>query len=406
MNADNPGPVPLTTQQRVHVGIDKAIGELAEGLKELSLDLHAHPELAMREHRSAGRLKSALAKEGFAVEAPVAGLDTAFVAQAGSGSPVIAYLLEYDALPDVGHGCGHNLIAAGGLGAAVALRRALPDLPGTLRVIGTPGEEGGGGKIIELEAGLFDDVDAALMFHPGTTTRMVRHALASQPMRIKFHGKAAHAAGSPTMGRSALAAMIQLFVAVDGMRQFLPDVSRVAGVILDGGKAPNVIPAYTEAAFSVRGATMELATEHADRLAACAEAAALATGTTVEIERRPGYAERKNNRAIAGRVGSYLEAQGEKVSPPLLRGAVGSSDIGNVSLRLPAIHPYLAIAAGNVPGHSLEMAAAAASPYAQDAMLRMATALAKTGADLLCEPGLLAAARTEFAERGPDLPLG
>jgi len=397
---------PAEPRQRAHLGIEKAIEEIASRLKELSLDLHAHPELALREHRSADLLKSWLADEGFDVQAPVAGLDTAFVAQAGSGGPVLAYLLEYDALPEVGHGCGHNLIAAGGLGAATALRRALPDIPGTLRVIGTPGEEGRGGKVIELEAGVFDDVDAALMFHPGTKSMMVRHALASQPMTIKFHGKSAHAAGSPTEGRSALAAMIQLFVAVDALRQFLPDLSRVHGVILDGGKAANVIPAYTEAVFQVRAVTTEQTHEHVARVVACAEAAAQATGTTVEIELDHMYAERKNNRVLAERVGAYLEAQGEQVHEPVLRGGVGSSDIGNVSLRLPAIHPYLGITDGEVPGHSLEMAAAAATPYAQDAMLRMAIALAKTGADLFLEPGMLDAARQEFAERGPDLPLG
>jgi amidohydrolase len=396
----------MADQERVHLEIEHAVGDISGRLKELSLDLHAHPEFALQEHRSAGLLKSWLADEGFVVEAPVAGLDTAFVGQAGSGRPVIAYLLEYDALPEVGHGCGHNLIATGGLGAATALRRALPELPGTLRVIGTPGEEGKGGKVTELEAGVFDDVDAALMFHPGGKTMMIRHALASQPMTIKFHGKSAHAAGSPTKGRSALAAMIQLFVAVDAMRQFLPDMSRIHGVILDGGKAANVIPAYTEAVFQVRAATTEQTLEHVARFVACAEAAATATGTTVEIERDHMYAERKNNHAIAERVGAYLKAQGERISPPVLRGGVGSSDIGNVSLRLPAIHPYLAIADEDVPGHSLEMAAAAAAPYAQDAMLRMATALAKTGADLFLEPGLLEAAQKEFAERGPDLPLG
>lgn len=394
-------------RDRAHLGIDKAIGEIADRLRELSLDLHGHPELALQEHRSAGLLKSWLAAEGFEVAAPVAGLETAFVARTGSGRPVIAYLAEYDALPGVGHGCGHNLIASGGLGAATALHRAMPDLPGTLKVIGTPGEEGRGGKVIELEAGIFDEVDAALMFHPGSNkTVMIRHALASLPMTVKFHGKAAHAAGSPTKARSALAAMIQLFVAIDAMRQFLPDLSRVHGVILDGGKAANVIPDYTEAIFQVRAVTSEQTLEHAARLTACAQAAALATGTTVEIDQDHMYAERKNNHAIAERVGEYLEAQGERVDTPLLTGGVGSSDIGNVSLRLPAIHPYIAITSEEIPGHSLEMAQAAATPYAQDAMLRMATALAKTGADLFLEPQFLAAARQEFAERGPDLPLG
>lgn len=394
-------------QDASHTAIDEEIAALAARLTELSLDLHAHPELAMREHRSAGVLREWLAAEGFAVRAPVAGLDTAFVAEAGSGGPVIAYLLEYDALPDIGHGCGHNLIAAGGLGAATALLRAFKGtgLPGTLRVIGTPGEEGRGGKVIELDAGIFDDVDAALMFHPGSTTTMVRHATATQPMTVRFHGKSAHAAGSPTEGRSALAAMIQLFTSVDAMRQFLPDLSRVHGVITDGGKAANVIPAYAEGEFQVRAITTGQTLEHVDRFVACAEAAAKATGTTVEIERHPLYAERKNNRVMAGRVGLYLERQGTEVREPVLRGGTGSSDIGNVSLKLPTIHPYLRITDRAVPGHSPELAEAAATPFAQEAMLAMATALAKTGADLFLEPGMLDAAKKEFAERGPDLPV-
>jgi amidohydrolase len=388
----------------VHAGIEAAIAELDPQLREISLDLHEHPELAMAEHRSAALLRERLAAEGFRVETPVAGLDTAFVAEVGSGAPVIAYLLEYDALPGIGHGCGHNLIATGGLGAALALHRALPEPPGTVRVVGTPGEEGRGGKIVELEAGVFDDVDAALMFHPGSKTTMIRHALASLPMTFRFHGRAAHAAGSPTKGRSALAAVIQLFVAVDALRQFLPDLSRVHGVILDGGKAANVIPDYTEAIFQVRAVTTDETEEHAARLIACAEAAAAATGTTVEVERDHLYAERKNNRVIAGRVGTYLEALGEKVREPVLRGGVGSSDFGNVSLVLPAIHPYLAIMPEDTVSHSLEMTRAAATPEAHAATMRMATALGKTGADLLCEPALLAAARDEFATRGPDLP--
>jgi amidohydrolase len=281
----------------------------------------------------------------------------------------------------------------------------MPDLPGTVRVIGTPGEEGRGGKIIELEAGVFDDVDAALMFHPSSTrTQMIRHALASQPMTVKFHGRAAHAAGNATKGRSALAAMIQLFVAIDAMRQFMPDLSRIHGVILDGGKAANIIPDYTEASFQVRAVTTEETLEHADRLTACAHAAAAATGTTTEVERAHLYAERKNNHTMAERVGVYLAAAGVTVHEPVLRGGVGSSDIGNVSLRLPAIHPYLAIAEDDIPGHSPEMTNAAATPQAQQRMLRMATALAKTGADLLVEPGFLDTVRKEFDERGPDFP--
>jgi amidohydrolase len=389
---------------QVHRSIDAAVADLDEPLRELSLDLHGHPELALAEHRSAALLRDWLAGRGFRVQAPVAGLDTAFVAEYGHGAPVIAYLLEYDALPGVGHGCGHNLIAAGGLGAATALRMALPEPPGTLRVIGTPGEEGAGGKVIELEAGVFDDVDAALMFHPGDRTLPIRHALASMPMTFEFHGVSAHAAGSPDQGRSALAAMIQLFVSVDALRQFLPEASRVHGVILDGGLASNVIPDYTRASFQVRAVTSELLVDHVDRVEACARAAALATGTTVDITRSHVYAERKNNHAIAYRVAEYLTELGEEVEVPVLRGGTGSSDIGNVSLRLPAIHPYLKIMERGTPSHSHVMAAAAAGMEAHRAMLRMAAALAKAGADLFGDGALLEAARAEFAVSGPDLP--
>ena len=388
----------------VRNAIDEAIAGLDDRLRELSLEVHAHPEPALAEHHCAALLGEWLTGAGFEVRAPVAGLDTAFVAEYGQGSPVIAYLVEYDALPGVGHGCGHNLIAAGGAGAATALMRALPEPPGTLRVIGTPGEEGAGGKVIELEAGVFDDVDAALMFHPGDRTIPIRHALASMPLTFEFHGVAAHAAGSPADGRSALAAVIQLFVSVDALRLFLPETSRVHGVILDGGRASNVIPDYTRASFQVRAVTSDLLAEHVERVVACAQAAAQATGTTVDVTRGHVYAERKNNHAIAYRVAEYLSELGEEVEVPVLRGGTGSSDIGNVSLRLPAIHPYVKVMPRGTPGHSHAMTEAVAGADAHRAMLRMASALAKTGADLFCDGALLEEARKEFAVSGPDLP--
>jgi len=388
----------------VRNAIDEAIAGLDDRLRELSLEVHAHPEPALAEHHCAALLGEWLTGAGFEVRAPVAGLDTAFVAEYGQGSPVIAYLVEYDALPGVGHGCGHNLIAAGGAGAATALIRALPEPPGTLRVIGTPGEEGAGGKVIELEAGVFDDVDAALMFHPGDRTIPIRHALASMPLTFEFHGVAAHAAGSPADGRSALAAVIQLFVSVDALRLFLPETSRVHGVILDGGRASNVIPDYTRASFQVRAVTSDLLAEHVERVVACAQAAAQATGTTVDVTRGHVYAERKNNHAIAYRVAEYLSELGEEVEVPVLRGGTGSSDIGNVSLRLPAIHPYVKVMPRGTPGHSHAMTEAVAGADAHRAMLRMASALAKTGADLFCDGALLEEARKEFAVSGPDLP--
>jgi amidohydrolase len=388
----------------IHERIAAQIDELSDTLVELSLDLHAHPELAMEEKYAARQLTDLLDREGFEVETGLGGLPTAFRGTAGGGSPVIAFLCEYDALPGIGHGCGHNLIAAGGIGAALALHRAAPQLPGTVACIGTPGEEGAGGKVLLLEAGAFDGVDAALMFHPGGTTIPLRHATAARTLTLEFHGLAAHAAGSPHDGRSALAAMIQFFVGVDSLRQFVPETSRMHGVIRHGGDAPNIVPHYTSADFRVRALTSAGLADLVDRVEAVANAAATATGTTVQISRSLVYTERKNNHVIAGLVAGHLRRQGVHVDEPVLRGGTGSSDIGNVSLVLPAIHPYLQVMDAGIPGHSLAMTEAVAQPRAQQAMLRMATALACAGADLLADPDLFVAVREEFASRGPDLP--
>jgi amidohydrolase len=397
----------LTDRKKVHEQIHQAISEMRDGIIDLSMDLHAHPELSLEEHYASRRLQDWLLQEDFQVESGVANLPTAFVAKRGNGNrPAIAFLLEYDALPEIGHACGHNLIAAGGLAAATALRRALPDPDGTLLVIGTPGEEGAGGKIVELEAGVFDNLDAALMFHPGTQTIPWRHATATAHLRIKFHGKASHAAGSPQDGRNALAAMIQFFVAIDGLRQHIPESARIHGIIVHGGSAPNVVPDYTEASFLVRALTQDKALELVDRVTACAQGAALATATTVEVEHAsPIYAERKNNHTIATRVADYLENLGVPVEIPVLKGGVGSSDIGNVSLVIPAIHPYLKIAPTGTSGHSHEFREAAGSPAAHEAMLHMAEALAKTAADLFLDAELLERVWDEFRISGPDFPV-
>jgi amidohydrolase len=397
---------PVIEPDAVHRRLGEVLAELGPTLTELSADLHAHPELAMAEHHAAARLSGLLEQEGFAVERGVAGLPTAFVGSVGRGAPVIAFLCEYDALPGVGHGCGHNLIAAGGIGAALALHRALgDDFAGTIRCIGTPGEEGAGGKIIELAAGVFDDVDAALMFHPGDKSLPWRHATACVHLDVTFHGVASHAAGSPTKGRSALAAVIQLFVALDSLRQFIPESNRVHGIITDGGQAVNIVPERASAALMARALTQDGVQKLLSRMRACIDAAAAATGTSVEVSVGEVYAERKNNHTIATRLAGHMARLGEPMQEPVLRGGTGSSDIGNVSLVLPAIHPYLGIAERGTPGHSHAMATAAGSPVAQERMLHMAEALAATGADLLAEKDLWTAVREEFDTRGPDFPL-
>jgi amidohydrolase len=397
--------VPAIEPDGVHHRLSEVMADLAPTLVELSADLHAHPELAMEEHHAADRLTALLEQDGFTVERPVAGLPTAFVGSAGRGSPVIAFLCEYDALAGVGHGCGHNLIAAGGVGAALALRRAVgSEFTGTIRCIGTPGEEGAGGKITELAAGVFDDVDAALMFHPGDRSLPWRHATACAHVDVTFHGVASHAAGSPTAGRSALAAVVQLFVALDSMRQFIPEPARLHGIITDGGQAVNIVPERTSAALMARALTRDGVQDLLTRVRSCIDAAAMATGTTAEVTVGEVYAERKNNHTIATRVAAHLARLGVPMQEPVLRGGTGSSDIGNVSLVLPAIHPYLQIADEGTPGHSHAMAAAAVSPQAQQRMLRMAEAMAATGADLLADKDLWTAVREEFDTSGPDLP--
>jgi amidohydrolase len=388
----------------VHDRIEAGVAQLADQLIEISQDLHSRPELALQEKYAAERLAGVLETENFRVSRGYGGLPTAFRGDAGSGPTVLAFLCEYDALPGIGHGCGHNLIAAGGLGAALALRRAAPELPGTVACIGTPGEEGAGGKVLLLEAGAFDDVDAALMFHPSDRTMPIRHATASRRLTVEFHGVAAHAAASAAAGRSALAAVVQFFVGVDALRQFVPETSRLHGVITDGGKAANVIPDYTSAEFMVRALTSDVLEDLVERVSAVARGAAEATGTTVHITQGVTYAERKNNHVIAERVAGHLRRLGVPVEQPPLRGGTGSSDIGNVSLVLPAIHPYLQIMDTGTPTHSAAMTEAAAGPRAHQAMLAMATALACAGADLLADPELFAAVREEFATSGPDLP--
>lgn len=395
----------LEDRNAVHHRIRHAIQDIRDDMVDLSLDLHSHPELSLQEHYASERLKKWLVREGFQVESGVAGLPTAFVGRRGETRPAVAFLLEYDALPEIGHACGHNLIATGGLTAAIALNRALPELAGSIVVIGTPGEEGAGGKIIELEAGVFNELDAAMMFHPGDRTIPWRHATATAHLAIKFHGKAAHAAGSPDEGRNALAAMIQFFVALDGLRQHIPETARLHGIIVNGGAAPNIIPEYTEASYLVRALTRDKVWELVERVKACAEGAALATGTTVEVEESsPLYAERKNNHTIASRVFDYLEPLGEAVEVPVLKGGTGSSDIGNVSLVMPTIHPYLQIAPRGTSGHTHAFREAAAEPAAQDSMLHMAEAMAKTAADLLLDGEFLGQVWDEFKSSGPDFP--
>ncbi|MEV0184535.1 amidohydrolase [Streptomyces sp. NPDC050625] len=384
---------------RVPADLHADIRARRSALEQLSLDLHATPEVRFEEHYAAEQLVGRLAGAGFKVDTGVGDLPTAFVAthEGTVDGPTIAVLLEYDALPGLGHGCGHNLIAAGGLTTALAVAAVRPDHPGTLKVIGTPGEEGGGGKILLLERGVFDGVDAAVMFHAADRSLRARHALASSKIRITFHGVAAHAAKGPWEGRSAAAGAQLFLTAIDSMRQFVRPSARIHGIVTHGGDAPNVVPERAEIDMYVRESTTAALDDLMDRVSAAADGAALATGTTVVLtETAPRYAERFNNMVMADRIAAYSASIGLELEPPSAQNPAGSSDIGNVSAILPAIHPYVQICERGTSSHSVAMREAARTPRAHEAAETMAAAMAALVLDLLEDAELLTAARAEF----------
>ncbi|MFJ2646225.1 M20 family metallopeptidase [Streptomyces sp. NPDC087420] len=370
-------------------------------MEEVSRSIHARPELKFAEFHAQDVLTGWLAESGFVVEAPVGGVETAFVAvhEGTDPGPYVAVLVEYDALPGVGHGCGHNLIAAGGAAAAIAAVRALPDHPGTIAVIGTPGEEmGGAGKVLLAEAGVFAGVDAAVMFHPADRSMTTQHALAAAHLRAEFTGVSAHAAKSPWEGRSALAGA-QLFLnALDSMRQFMPPTARVHGVVSDGGQAPNVVPARAVVDFYVRDSTAVSVGALVARVRKAAGGAAYATETTVRFsETGPLYAERRNNAVLAARFGATVRALGLEIGPGAPDSPAGSSDIGNLSQLMPVIHPYIQTAALGTPSHSTAMSEAGVRRFAHERTRIAAIGLARVVTDLVTEPEFLEAARSEFA---------
>ncbi len=373
------------------------IDELAPQLWDLALRIHAHPELGFEEHNAVAWLEEALAEGGFAVERGAGGLPTAFraVHPAQKPGPRVALLAEYDALPELGHACGHNLIATIAVGAALGLAPFKSDLPGALSVLGTPAEEGGGGKIKLIQAGLFRDLDAAMMVHPSDQTLVDRGSLAITEVEIAFHGVAAHASSEPERGVNALDAVIQTFIGLNALRQHIRDGARVHGIITHGGVKPNIVPEYAAARFYVRAAENEYRDELVDKLRRCAEGAALATGASLEF-RLVGHAYKaiRPNRALAAAFARHIEALGYPVEKP--EGGVGSTDMGDVSWEVPAIHPYIRIGPGVIPGHSRKFCEAARAEPAKNAMLAAAKALAAVCLDLWTDPTLFRQVQAEF----------
>lgn len=376
------------------------VDSIKDRLLAVSQDIFDHPELKFEEVHAAQVLSDELQKDGFSVEPGVAGLDTAILAThpQTSDGPTVAILGEYDALPEIGHACGHNLIATSALGACLALGAVKSELPGKLVFMGTPAEEGGGGKVIMIEAGLFGGVDAAMMFHPSAHTVVDRGSLAITEVKIEFHGKASHASGSPEKGINALDAVIQTFNGLNALRQHIKDGARIHGIISNGGAKPNIVPEVAAAVFYVRAPESDYRDELLEKLRRCAEGAALATGATFSFETfGHAYKAMKPNRALGEAFAKNLETLGEPLNPPPADAGLGSTDMGDVSQAVPAIHAYIQICDEKVAGHSRDFAQASVSERGRAVMLIAAKTLAMTAIDLFTEPETMRRAKEEFA---------
>lgn len=377
-----------------------SIDSMRDNFIGISQTIHANPELQFQEFKSAALLCQTLESHGFAVERGAGGLETAFIAEmAGKkGGPTIAILAEYDALPELGHACGHNIIGTSAIAAGIAVGKVIKDLPGKVIVIGTPAEEGGGGKVIMLEKGVFEGIDAAMMVHPASRTMVDRGSLASNRLKVEFKGKASHAAAAPEDGINALEAVILTFNNVNALRLHLKTDARVHGIINNGGSAANVIPDYAAATFSVRAASRAYAQEVLERVIACAQAAGMATGAELKYTIKPGYAEITPNKTIAQAFAENWRAIGVEVQPVRPNERMGSTDMGNVSQKIPSVHPYITIAPPGTAGHTNEFREAAKSPAGNEGLLNAAKAMAMTTIDLLADPKLVEQMKTEFAE--------
>jgi amidohydrolase len=359
----------------------EAVREHGKGLIELSHFVHAHPELGYEEFLSSAAVADAAELAGFRVERGIADLPTAFRATSGSGALHVAYCAEFDALPDVGHACGHNIIAASSLGAAIGLAAVADELDLTVTLLGTPSEEGGGGKIDLINAGYFDDVHTAMMVHPFPFERLDAHCLAVDHFDVTFTGKEAHAAAAPWVGINALDALTIANVAIGLLRQQLPPGDLVHGITLEGGSAANIIPARAVGRFMARSESSERLAELRVRVNACFEAGALATGAALQIEEiGSAFSHMETDRAIlahyrtaAEGLGRTFELDDEGVDRPMI-----STDMANVSLVVPSIHPMIAIPTNGAVNHQPQFTRACITPEADRAVLDGAIALAHT----------------------------
>ena len=386
--------------QELKANISKSIDDQSQKLCELSRKIHDNPELGFHEEKAAEWLTEFLENQGFRLERGVCGLHTAFLASYGKGKPEIALLAEYDALPSLGHACGHNIIAASSVGAGIAAKLAVDQFGGKVIVIGTPAEELYGGKVTMAKKGAFKGLDAAMMVHPGNHDSVVTEALACQGLSIEFFGKASHAAGKPEAGINALEAMIQSFNAINSLRQHIKSKARIHGIITDGGQAANVVPAHSAGSFLVRAVDEPYLEDLKKRVINCFIGAAIATGSRLEYKWDDLYYAPMLNNLTLGRLfvhNMHLIGRKTKMVDP--DKSFGSTDFGNISQLIPGIHASVRITTRRgIVTHSPQFAEAAVSEKGYQAMLDAAKALSMTVADLLADPAIVTRVKAEFTK--------
>lgn len=383
--------------EKVYENLIRVINECKEEMIQISSKIHDYSELGFEEHRSSELLAGLLEKYGFEVQHGVGSLKTAFKAvYHGKGrSKAVAFLAEYDALPGVGHGCGHNLIGATSIFAAVALTKVLKDFDGDIVVMGTPAEETGGGKIILLDEGAFKGVGYSIMAHPASINEVGRTSRAITGIFLEYFGKSAHSS-APEYGINALKAVINTFNGIDLISQTFPSGVNTNGIIVDGGEADNIIPGHASCKFTVRAETQAELLGVLEKIKKVVESTEMLTGARAHMEIEPIYAERRPNMTMELRFKEHLEALGETVSVANPKGKYGSSDIGNVSLVMPVIHAYYKIMDEPVNAHSKEFAQKAVTDEAFNGMVKASQALAMLGADLLTDSDFRRKADEEF----------
>jgi amidohydrolase len=385
-----------------------SVDALRPELEALAVSLHEDPEIGFEEHRSVARVAELLERHGAQAQVGAYGLDTALRATAGGGEgPHFALIAEYDALPGVGHACGHNIIAGAAVGAFLAAAPVVQRLGGRLSLIGTPAEENGGGKELILRAGGFDDVDAAGMVHPGAATESIvgHRTTGVRRVGVTFHGRSAHAAAAPWLGLNALDAVVAAYQGVAQLRQHILPIDRVHGIITDGGAAPNVVPERGSALFYVRSAEVDTLRALTDRVVAVIEGAAISTGTRAEItvDPVPPYLPLEVNLELTRRWAAALRSRGHAVpAPPLVpRQGGASTDMGNVSRYVPSLHPSIGLGGpDDVRPHNPAFAARTVQPPAFDALADAAAGLAVAAIDYLADPALREAVAQEFQAQG------